>query len=243
MFCINCGKKLLDNANYCSYCGKAVDDIDKMMSNQTSKENTLTGNNENNRRKSELLNVNSFIIDEKITAFRFTESYKIYNDSGKIIGAIQQANISGSAKAARIFLGSRKSLQSIQYDITDENANVVAVLKKDGISAGFSKLNTIEILDGDKRRIGILKNGILLDTEDNQVGTIHHNLFPTLNYTLKDISGEDLAVITKKWNGIGKELFTTADKYHVEMFGNLTQERRVLVLASAIMIDMFFFEV
>jgi uncharacterized protein YxjI len=45
--------------------------------------------------------------------------------------------------------------------------------------------------------------------------------------------------VSKKWGGLLKEAFTTADKYIVNIeSNNLSKENRIAVLASAITIDM-----
>ena len=49
----------------------------------------------------------------------------------------------------------------------------------------------------------------------------------------------EIGMITKKWAGIAKEMFTTADKYNVQLTStNLTREHKIAILASAITIDM-----
>jgi uncharacterized protein YxjI len=51
--------------------------------------------------------------------------------------------------------------------------------------------------------------------------------------------GFQLAKVTKKWAGIGKEFFTTADNYVVSIDPNVTEknETRLLILAAALCID------
>lgn len=55
--------------------------------------------------------------------------------------------------------------------------------------------------------------------------------------------GRELARISKKWSGLGYEMFTDRDNFLVEYSDPaLTQDERALVLASAIYIDLLFFE-
>ena len=51
--------------------------------------------------------------------------------------------------------------------------------------------------------------------------------------------GVQLAQVTKRWAGIGKELFTTADNYVVSIDPTLSDknETRLLILAAALCID------
>ena len=51
---------------------------------------------------------------------------------------------------------------------------------------------------------------------------------------------EEYAHVSKKWAGIGKELFTTADNYMLKINDNVSQDNplRILILAAVVCIDM-----
>ena len=51
---------------------------------------------------------------------------------------------------------------------------------------------------------------------------------------------KELAQVTKKWAGIGKELFTTADNYVLQISDSVPQDdvARQLILAAVMCIDM-----
>jgi uncharacterized protein YxjI len=55
--------------------------------------------------------------------------------------------------------------------------------------------------------------------------------------------GKQIAAVHKKWSGVFSEVFTDRDNFMVE-FGNqdLTPDERKLVLASAVFIDLLYFE-
>jgi uncharacterized protein YxjI len=42
----------------------------------------------------------------------------------------------------------------------------------------------------------------------------------------------------KKWNGAAKEIFTTADKYHVSINRDISGIHRVVIVSVAIVVDM-----
>ena len=52
--------------------------------------------------------------------------------------------------------------------------------------------------------------------------------------------GVDFAHVSKKWSGMGKELFTSADNYVLEMFDTIPQDNplRQLIMAAVMCIDM-----
>ena len=59
------------------------------------------------------------------------------------------------------------------------------------------------------------------------------------NFVITDNSNVPIGSISKKWAGIAKEFFTTADKYNVNIDPNYSiKENKIVILASAITIDM-----
>ncbi len=58
------------------------------------------------------------------------------------------------------------------------------------------------------------------------------------NFQINDASDKEIGTITKKWNGALKEVFTTADKYKVDLNAGFTDEsNKIVILSSAITID------
>ena len=59
------------------------------------------------------------------------------------------------------------------------------------------------------------------------------------DFKVVDAQDQPLGQITKKWAGLGKELFTSADNYVVTQEpGNRDADMRKIVLAAGICIDM-----
>ena len=55
---------------------------------------------------------------------------------------------------------------------------------------------------------------------------------------------EELGLVTKKWAGLGKELFTSADNYIVSIDDSLEDQpvAKMLLLAAALAIDIVYYE-
>jgi hypothetical protein len=47
-----------------------------------------------------------------------------------------------------------------------------------------------------------------------------------------------VSFVNKKWAGLRKELFTTADKYQIDFRESINNEEKILTIASAVIIDM-----
>ena len=81
-------------------------------------------------------------------------------------------------------------------------------------------------------------------------GTVHGSMLGPNTVWLRR-NGEDVGKITKRWSGVGREMFTRADTFHVEFTPSdgepsaqppLSESMRWTVLAAAIAIDLDFFE-
>jgi len=64
------------------------------------------------------------------------------------------------------------------------------------------------------------------------------------NFRMLDTSGKELGVITKKWAGIGKELFTSADNYVISLTegSGAPPTANALLLVAGLSIDIVFKE-
>jgi uncharacterized protein YxjI len=109
----------------------------------------------------------------------------------------------------------------------------------------------VQVLDGDGQMIGYFKSKILslgggfwvYDTRDRQVAEIKGN-WVGWNFQFLTPEGEELGVVTKKWAGLAKELFTSADNYIVSIHDDLSDQTTLkrLLLAAALAIDVVYKE-
>ncbi|MBT4466398.1 MAG: RNAase, partial [Planctomycetes bacterium] len=60
------------------------------------------------------------------------------------------------------------------------------------------------------------------------------------DFRFLDNEGRELAHVTKKWAGLGKEMFTSADNYMLEISDQLPvdDDKRKLILGAVMCIDM-----
>ncbi len=55
-------------------------------------------------------------------------------------------------------------------------------------------------------------------------------------------NGQEVAKIQKKWSGLLKEVFLDADNFLVEFSPGLSEREKMLILSSAILVDLTYFE-
>lgn len=184
-------------------------------------------------------NHHDYFIDEKIGLFKFSNAYKVYDDQGQQIGNIQQT-VPAWHKLLRLFLS--KAVFPFTLDIKEMDNKVVATIHR-GWTFWMSK---ITILDGNGTPIGGIKHKFKLFKPlfhiTDQYGVVIAEIkgdWKAWNFTIVDASGNELGQITKKWAGVLKEAFTTADKYRVIIGKECPEDlKKIAIVAGAITIDM-----
>ena len=182
---------------------------------------------------------NSYFIDEKVNLFKFENCYQIYDDNGRNIGSIRQ-KLSTGQKMLRLLLN--KAMLPFLLEIKDSDEILQA-----SISRGWTFfMSKIMIHDAQGREIGTVQQKFkffkptfkIFNNFNVQISEITGD-WKAWNFVIKDNSGLQIGVITKKWAGAMKEIFTTADKYNVSIDPKYSNnENKIAILSSAITIDM-----
>ncbi|HVF75597.1 MAG TPA: phospholipid scramblase-related protein [Acidimicrobiales bacterium] len=188
----------------------------------------------------ELLEHERLIVSQKAKLIELTNEYKIRDEQGNEVGAIRQEGQSGLRKLLRL-VSSIDALLPVTLSVYDAGGRKVAGLRR-GATVWKSK---IEVTDGSGGVVGRL-------VQENMVGKVRFGIegaggvrlgemkaenWRAWDFAISDISGAEVARITKKWAGLGKEMFTTADNYVVELTPQATGPLRLIVLAAAAGID------
>jgi len=64
----------------------------------------------------------------------------------------------------------------------------------------------------------------------------------TVKFHVKDLEGNEVGLIQKKWGGVIKEAFTTADTFGVTFPMHMDPRLKTLLLGSVLLIDFMYFE-
>jgi hypothetical protein len=106
-------------------------------------------------------------------------------------------------------------------------------------------LSNIDIYNEKDERIGMFKQVPRLIIARFNILDSQKKIIAILKGDWRDwkfkISRPDKTVVSfvnKKWAGLRKELFTTADKYQIDFKDTINNEEKLLTIASAIIIDM-----
>jgi len=181
---------------------------------------------------------NTFFIDEKVGFFKFSNAYKVYDTQGEIGNITQQ--LTTSQKVLRLVL--KKAMLPFKMEIVDLEGDVLITLQR-GWTFWMSKISisdgTGNLLGTIQQKFAILKPTFkIFDETAIQIATISGD-WKGWNFIIVDGSGNKVGSITKKWNGILKEAFTTADKYVVDIEPAFAEDKKKMaIVACAITIDM-----
>ncbi len=183
---------------------------------------------------------NDYFIDEKVGLLKFANSYKVFDAQGTQLGNITQT-VPGWQKVLRV-IGNFKAMMPFELAIMDMQGNVQASIRR-GWTFFMSK---IEIMDGNGNVTGSIRQKfkffkptfLISDAQDNPIAKITGD-WKAWNFRIEDSGGNPIGTISKKWNGILKEAFTTADKYVVSISPAVAEDvRKTAIVSAAITIDM-----
>jgi uncharacterized protein YxjI len=188
-----------------------------------------------------LLDADVLVVNQKAKLIELTNEYLIRDAAGEVVGAIRQENQSKARKVLRL-LTSVDQFLSVSLGVYDAAGERVLQLTRP------PKLmkSTLTVADGAGVEVGriVQQNVIgkirfgLEDRTGAPMGSVRAENWRAWNFAILDTSEQEVGRITKKWAGIGKEMFTTADNYAFEVTGSdLPLPMRQLMLATAAAID------
>ena len=188
----------------------------------------------------DLLSRDVLVINQKPKLIELTNEYRILSEDGAEVGSIRQEGQSKARKALRL-LTSVDQFLTHRLAVYDLGGRKVVELVR---PAKVFK-STVNISDGEGHPAGrIVQENVLgkkrfrLEGADGGVlGAINAENWRAWDFSIQDASGKEVGRITKKWAGLLREGFTTADHYLLRVEEPVSPQLRMLMLASAAGID------
>jgi uncharacterized protein YxjI len=178
------------------------------------------------------------LVSQKTKLIELTNEYAVFDGQGQQIGAVVEVGQSTLKKAFR-FLSELDQYLTHRLEVRDATGPIlvltrpakivksrVVVSRPDGAPVG-------EIVQANvfgKIRFDLVANGQV-------VGAIQAENWRAWNFAVTDAAGTEVARITKKWEGLARTLFTTADRYVVLVHYRLPEPLASMVIASALTVD------
>jgi uncharacterized protein YxjI len=178
------------------------------------------------------------VVQQRTKLIELTNEYAVFDGQARQIGAVVEVGQSAAKKAVRL-LTSYDQFLTHRLEVRDASGVVLVltrpaklvrsrllVARADGAPVG-------EIVQANvfgRIRFDLVAGGQLL-------GAIQAENWRAWNFAIVDSSGQEVARITKTWEGLAKTVFTTADNYVVHVHRRLPDPLASMVIASALTVD------
>jgi uncharacterized protein YxjI len=188
------------------------------------------------------LNANVYLVKEHAGLFKAANNFDIFDpQTNRPILHCREERLGIFTKMLRFT--DYKRYTPFEIDVTTPTGEPVLTVRR-GISIFFSK---VDVLDGeDGPRIGGFKQKLfsiggaftVLDNNDRPICDLKGKW---TGWNFRFMSGDhELANVSKKWAGLGREMLLTADSYVLQISEHVppNSQIRQLILAAVLCIDM-----
>jgi uncharacterized protein YxjI len=193
-----------------------------------------------------MLNKRQFLIKERVGLLKLADTYDIFDpQNGQQIGIAKEVG-SAFMKVLRLFINKR--LLPTRVDISERDGGPTLF----SIERGFTLLRAaVLVKNAQGQQIGQFKSKFLslgggffvLNPAGQQVADVKGD-WKGWNFKFIGQGGKEIGTVTKKWAGIGKELFSSADNYMINISDAQASspDAAALLIAAGLAIDIVFKE-
>ena len=188
------------------------------------------------------LNKNLYFVKEHVKIFKAASSFDVLDPKTReLILNCSEANLGFFTKMFRFT--DYKRMTPFNMEIKTPNGETILTVRR-GVSFFLS---TVEVLDAQNRLIGKFKQKLfsiggkfeVLDANERALCMLKGK-WTSWDFKFVSNDGKEFATVTKKWSGIGKELFTSADNYILQISPQVPPDNplRMLIMAAVMCIDL-----
>ncbi len=188
-----------------------------------------------------MLSRNQYFIREHVGILKLTDVYDILDPhTEEKIGEARE-EIGAFAKILRLLINKGMLPTTVAvYQCAGETSRTHLFSLRRGFTFLRSK---IHIEDATGTKLGYLQSKLIsfggafrvFTADDSEIALVKGDW---KGWNFRFLSGEtELGVITKKWSGFGKELFTSADNYLISINGTPEPTIDALLLAAGLAVD------
>ena len=169
--------------------------------------------------------------------------YEIYDAQKTLLGYAAET---GSGLWSFILRNILRAHRPLEIKIWDTH-NVMLYRIKRPFFWFFSDLS---VFDGDGQLIGVAhrkfslinKKYDITDSTGKLLVIIKSPFWRLWSFPLLNLKGESIGVITKRWSGILKEVFTDTDNFKIDFPKDIDDNLKSIILGTAFTIDLDYFE-
>ncbi|MFI7498757.1 phospholipid scramblase-related protein [Streptomyces sp. NPDC049687] len=179
------------------------------------------------------------VVNQKAKLIELTNEYKVMDQQGNQLGTVVQVGQSALRKILR-FVASIDQYLTHKLEIRDAYGQPVLLLTR---PAKIFKSRVV-VTRPDGQQVGeiVQKNvfgkiNFAINAGGQQIGAIKAENWRAWNFAIVDHAENEVARITKTWEGLAKTMFTTADNYVLQIHYQLPEPLLSLVVATALTVD------
>jgi uncharacterized protein YxjI len=188
-----------------------------------------------------VLDRKTFLVKERVALLKLVDTFEIYDPAtGAQIGVARE-NVSPWIKVLRLLI-SKRLLPTLVEVREQEDGPVILSIER---GAAFLRAHVV-VRNRVGKELGRFKSKIfsvgggfdVLDAVGNPMAEIKGD-WKGWNFRFLAVDGRELGRVTKKWAGLGEELFTSADNYMIALDQSyaLPPDATSLLLAAGLAID------
>jgi uncharacterized protein YxjI len=185
-----------------------------------------------------LLSRNTLVVEQKTKIFELRNQYRIFDETGVQIGAVEQEKQSGIAFLARLGTSGDLALP-VTLNVLEADGRPTLVAHKPWFRM------TVDLARPDGSRVGSIQKRIrmgkarftLTDMTGQAVGEVRAQNWRAKDFEVRDLNDQPVAQVTKKWRGLAREMFTDADTYVVNVL-QADEPLRTLAVGACLAIDL-----
>jgi uncharacterized protein YxjI len=187
------------------------------------------------------LRQNLFLIKEHVGFFKAANNFDVFDpQTGQLLLECREPSLGFVTKMFRF--SDYKRMTPFDIEVKDPGGEQVLRVTR-GVSFFLSKVN---VFDEEDERVGGFKQKFfsiggafnVLSASDEPLCTLKGK-WTSWEFRFEH-EGEELAKVSRKWGGLGKELFTSADNYVLQISDSVPEDNplRILIMGAVFCIDM-----
>jgi uncharacterized protein YxjI len=190
-----------------------------------------------------MLDLNTFVVKEQAKMFSSKPGYDILDEKGEPQATVTQ-KVGGLWTVLGLVLGKDRIPISLEVRSKKDDKLLFSV-KRSGMI-----MKKVQLVDGEGKVQGTYKAKMIslaggyhvYDGEGKHVADVKGKLLKSEYTFFKPDGKTEMGKVSKKWGGMGRELFTSADTYGVQVNPEHAGDKRakMLILGAALAIDAFF---
>jgi uncharacterized protein YxjI len=193
-----------------------------------------------------LLDRQTFFVREHVGFAKLTDTFDILDPTTRATIGVAKEEPPGWAKWLRLLVNKRLMPTTVNVYEDGSQAPVLSLQR----SVTFLRAK-VHVREAGGKPMGYLKSKLfslggaflIFDTQDQQVAELQGD-WKGWDFKFLGKDGRQLGTVSKKWAGLGKEFFTSADNYVIALEEGVGANRALatLLLAAGLAVDIVFKE-